>query len=219
MSAINADGMVTHPRVRPMRFMQIERGPLKKIEGIIVHQTDTVDEKGVFGNYRHPNAHGAHFLIGKDGTIWQTASLLQRTSHVGNLKPRCLFEMKCSPAELKPLQQALKKPDGPASHRLEMMKSVPARYPSNLDSVGIEIVGKATLPANRPVPAGLNGRLRDLFIGENAVYEPVTGAQQASLQWLIDFLRQSFHVPATEVHRHPDVSWKNRTEASTAQWK
>lgn len=219
MSDIDAAGLISHPRVQLRRFANIERGALARIEGIIVHQTDTADEGGVFGSYRHANANGAHFLIGKDGTIWQTASLLQRTSHVGPIKPRCLFEMRCAPAELGALKQAVAAFDTKTSNRLEMVKSVPLRYPSNQDSVGIEIVGKANLPPGKSVPAGASARQRENFIGDNAVYEPVTAAQQVSLQWLIDFLRQNFQIPAAEVHRHPDVSWKNPTEASTARWK
>lgn len=109
--------------------------------------------------------------------------------------------------------------DTKTSNRLEMVKSVPLRYPSNQDSVGIEIVGKASLPPGKPIPAGSSARQRENFIGDNAVYEPVTAAQQVALQWIIDFLRQNFHIPVAEVHRHPDVSWKNPTEASTARWK
>ncbi|MDA7417969.1 N-acetylmuramoyl-L-alanine amidase [Xenophilus arseniciresistens] len=215
MADIDASGMVAHPNVLPMRFTYIERGALAKIEGIIVHQTDSFDEKSVFASYRGPNAAGAHFLIGKNGTIWQTASLHQRTHHVGKLKPRCLAQMSCAPAELKTLRKA----SAEVSNRIEMTKSVPQRYPSNSDSVGIEIVGKASLPPNKPIPPGLSGDERLRFQGNHAVYEAVTPAQQVSLQWLIDFLRQNLHVPATEVHRHPDVSRKNPTEASSAQWK
>jgi len=215
MADIDAQGMVTHPNVQPMRFTYIERGALTGIEGIIVHQTDSSDEKSVFAKYQRTSAAGAHFLIGKNGTIWQTASLLYRTDHVGPLKPRCLAQMTCAPAELKTLRKATPK----MAHRIEMTKSVPLRYPSNSDSVGIEMVGKASLPPNKPMPPGLSDRDRNYFLGEHAVYEPVTPAQQLSLQWLVDFLRQHLHIPATEIHRHPDVSRKNPTEASTAQWK
>lgn len=44
MSDIDSAGLITHPRVRLRRFTNIERGALARIEGIIVHQTDTVDE-------------------------------------------------------------------------------------------------------------------------------------------------------------------------------
>lgn len=215
MADIDANGMVTHPNVQPMRFTYIERGPLTRIEGIIVHQTGSPDEKGVFAKYRQSGAAGAHFLIGKNGAIWQTASLHHRTNHVGRLKPRCVAEMACSPAQLTTLRSATPE----VSNRIEMTKSVPQRYPSNIDSVGIEIVGNARLPPGKSVPPGLSDRDRGFFLGEHAVYEPVTPAQQVSLQWLIDFLRQHLYIPTTEVHRHPDVSWKNPTEASTARWK
>ncbi|BFO57587.1 MULTISPECIES: hypothetical protein [Comamonadaceae] len=40
-----------------------------------------------------------------------------------------------------------------------------------------------------------------------------------SLQYLIDEITQTLTIPKTEIHRHPDVSHKNRTEAATAAWQ
>ena len=78
-------------------------------------------------------AAGAHFLIDKDGTIYQTARLTQKTWHVGRLQSRCVAELKCS---------APKKWDPSGTHKSESSKSWPARYPSNEDSIGIELVGR-----------------------------------------------------------------------------
>ncbi|MDA8519222.1 hypothetical protein [Acidovorax sp. NCPPB 4044] len=36
---------------------------------------------------------------------------------------------------------------------------------------------------------------------------------------VFDQLTQALAVPKAEIHRHPDVSYKNRTEASTAAWQ
>jgi N-acetyl-anhydromuramyl-L-alanine amidase AmpD len=88
-------------------------------------------------------------------------------------------------------------------HRREIRKSLPDRFPSNEDSIGIELVGEA-LPKNVPEV--------------NRMYESVTAAQNASLKWLVARLTASLNVPMTEIFRHPTVSFKNPTEASTAQW-
>ena len=48
--------------------------------------------------------------------------------------------------------------------------------------------------------------------------EPVTSKQNTSLQWLITELVFTLKVPMTEIFRHPDVSRKNPSEASTAKW-
>jgi N-acetyl-anhydromuramyl-L-alanine amidase AmpD len=114
------------------------------------------------------NANGAHFLIDKDGTIYQTASLFRQTWHVGKLRARCLAEHRCSATE----HQALRHFNPRTEHRMEMAKQVPERYPSNEDSIGIELVGA--------VVAG-NGQ----NTAEQGIYEAVSEQQNASLRWLI----------------------------------
>ena len=86
-----------------------------------------------------------------------------------------------------------------------MSKPVPQRYPSNEDSVGIEIVG-----------AVIAGRGQNL--AEQGVYEAVNAQQNASLHWLISELTSTFGIPMTEIFRHPVVSRKNPTEAESALW-
>jgi N-acetyl-anhydromuramyl-L-alanine amidase AmpD len=217
---IDAQGMVTgNVRITPRRMPAIERTPLKQILGIVVHQTDTIDERAVYNSYNSPKANGAHFLIAKDGMIYQTASLSSRTNHAGKLKARCIAEHKCTPAELIKHKKTPSKDLPAVMNKMEMLKTVPSPYPSNLDSIGIEIVGKASLPPGKKMPSGLTALKQDIFIRQNAVYEPVNGQQQLALQYLIDELTSTLHIPKSEIHRHPEVSRKNPTEASTATWK
>jgi N-acetyl-anhydromuramyl-L-alanine amidase AmpD len=197
---IDKDGMVIDPKVVPMRSTNIERGPMTDVHGIIVHQTDAPTAQSTFNSYQKPDATGAHFLIDKDGTIYQTASLYEKTWHVGPLKARCLAEHSCSATDI----SALKTFNPKAENRREMVKSVPQRYPSNSDAIGIELVGAShpRYPGDKTPP-----------------YESVTPQQQESLKWLVKSLGTTLSVPMTEVFRHPEVSRKNTTEASTADWK
>jgi N-acetyl-anhydromuramyl-L-alanine amidase AmpD len=215
MLEIDKDGMViNNARILPKRTSAIERAPMAVVKGIIVHQTGSSTEQAVFNSYMQPGANGAHFLISKQGTIYQTASLYRRTNHVGNVRARCLAEHSCSAAEIKQYAKS-----GPkATNRLEMVKSVPARYPSNQDSIGIEIVGIASLPPEKKMPANLTPQKQQEFINNNAVYEAVNGPQQSALSYLIEELKNSLQVPGTEIHRHPAVSYKNATEAASATW-
>jgi N-acetyl-anhydromuramyl-L-alanine amidase AmpD len=216
MLTIDTHGMVAgDARVMAHRIRSIERQKMARILGIVVHQSGSADEQSVFSSYKRANANGAHFLISKMGGIYQTASLLFRTHHVGKIKARCLAEHRCSPAEIITYGTAR----AGAINKAEMLKTVPVRYPSNQDSIGIEIVGAASLPAGKTMPPGLTVDQKALFIGENAVYEKVNAAQQTALQYLIDELAATLHVPKNEIHRHPDVSSKNKTEAATAIWK
>lgn len=219
MLKIDAQGMVVDAKVKPKRFAQIERQPLTEVRGIIVHQTGAGRAESAFNSYATANANGAHFLIEKDGTIYQTASVQNRTNHVGPLRARCLAEYACKPAEFNKSKTFPQSGLVQRMHKIEMQKSVPARYPSNVDSIGIEIVGKPELPPGKTAPANATPKQKEMFFNQNAVYEAVTSAQNLSLQWLVGELAQTLEVPKSEVFRHPEVSRKSPTEASTANWQ
>lgn len=201
MLHLDSQGYVLNARVQRTPRPLIEHGALQRISGIIVHQTGGASGASSLSSYTMQNANGAHFLIDKDGTIYQTASLFRQTWHVGKLRSRCLAEHRCSPTEL----QALRHFSPRAEHRMEMAKHVPQRYPSNEDSVGIEIVS-AVVAGRGQNPA------------EQGVYETVNAQQNASLHWLITELTSIFRIPMTEIFRHPIVSRKNPTEAESALW-
>jgi N-acetyl-anhydromuramyl-L-alanine amidase AmpD len=197
---------------------------MPKVRGIIVHQTDTETSDQVMrtiwttknpaGSVLRPN--GAHFLIDKDGTIYQTALLNQQTSHVEPIQARCLIRMTCTEAELPDLQKWRDKSwkDGNAmrTHHHEKIKPHPIRYPSNVDSIGIECVGKA-------YARDKDGKLlpNQNVSSDKKTYDPLSDEQKESLRWLILALGQTLKVPMAEVFRHPVVGFKNKTEAISAQ--
>ena len=193
MLALDKDGMVQDPRVRAARQATIERGDMAKVNGIIVHQTGGSTAASSLSSYKNAGASGAHFLIDRDGTVYQTASMYKKSWHVGKLKARCLVEQRCTPVEL----TALKKFNPTAENSQEKAKQVPDRYPSNDDSVGIELVGKVLA---------------------NGVYDAVTADQNTSLRWLVAEVQTTLGVAVTEVFRHPEVSRKNPSEAQSAKW-
>jgi N-acetyl-anhydromuramyl-L-alanine amidase AmpD len=201
MLHVDNQGYVINARIMRNPHPLIERGVLQRIRGVIVHQTGGTSSASSLNSYAKQNANGAHFLIDKDGTIYQTASLFRQTWHVGRLRARCVAEYRCSAIEL----QKLKRFSPKNEHQMEMAKEVPQRYPSNEDSVGIEIVGAVI------VGKGQNA-------AEQGVYEAVNELQNASLRWLIAEITSTFGVPMTEVFRHPVVSRKNPTEAQSASW-
>lgn len=198
MLSIDDKGVISDPKILNSISPHIEHAPMPVVQGIIVHQTNSPTAKSTLNGYVNPKANGAHFLIDKDGTIYQTASVTRKTYHVGRLRSRCLAEMTCEPAELKLAQKW--NPKG--ENIREQAKNVPNRFPSNDDSIGIEIVGQA-------FPEKGSNKL---------VYESVTPEQNQSLKWLIGELREALKVPLTEIFRHPVVSHKTDSEAETASW-
>ncbi|WP_206999791.1 peptidoglycan recognition protein family protein [Trinickia mobilis] len=198
MLFISKNGHVDAERIIVKVFPAIERASMNVVNGIVVHQTDSYKLDSVFNSYKDKGANGAHFLIDKNGEIYQTASLFRRTNHVGRMQSRCIVTKKCTPAELKAAIGASKSPVALTKH--EMKKSFPDRFPSNEDSIGIELVGKAIGPEKQEV------------------YEAVTDQQNASLKWLIGELVDTLNVSIREVYRHPEIGRKNLTEAGTAKW-
>lgn len=202
MLIIDGQGVITDGQIRNAIAPSIEHGPMTSVQGIIVHQTGGATAQSALDSYRRSSANGAHFLIDKDGTIYQTASVYRQTWHIGKLKSRCMMESRCSPAE----RELNARFNPTAENRRENRKSVPDRFPSNQDSIGIELVGEA-LPRDASVPDA------------KKAFEPVTEEQKRSLKWLVQELSVSLNISTTEVFRHPTVSRKNPTEASTAQWQ
>jgi hypothetical protein len=49
--------------------------------------------------------------------------------------------------------------------------------------------------------------------------EAVSPLQNASLQWLIGELYHHFSLTSSDVYRHPEVSYKNPDQASSAVWR
>ncbi|RQP31006.1 peptidoglycan recognition protein family protein [Burkholderia ubonensis] len=204
MLFISKQGHVDAERIQVKIFSEIERSPMSKVNGIVVHQTDSPTAESTFNSYRKKGANGAHFLIDKDGTIYQTASLLKRTNHVGKLKSRCIITHECPAAELKIASGMEHKYTKLSSH--EHKKTWPNRYPSNNDSIGIELVGEAH-------DKDISGTNR-----KEKVYESVTEQQNSSLQWLIKELTETLYISSQEIYRHPQLSYKTPTEAATAKW-
>ncbi|MGO4394636.1 N-acetylmuramoyl-L-alanine amidase [Variovorax sp. M-6] len=206
---IDRGGIVDAERIKIKIFPLIERGKLGAVNGIVVHQTGGGNSDGTFSSYSKKSVsgeppNGAHFLIDKDGTIYQTASLFRVTNHVGFLQSRCVLTKKCTPTELQSAL-ALEKTKGNraralAVHAAEKVKRFPDRYPSNSDAIGIELVGEA--PGERG---------KEVFV-------TVTDQQTRSLQWLMKELMETYNVSMQETYRHPDIARKNVTEAKTAKW-
>lgn len=204
MLYIDKEGYIDAERIILKTFKNIERGQMDAVNGIVVHQTDSTTANSTFNSYQTKGANGAHFLIDKDGTIYQTASLLKVTWHVGRMQSRCFLTKKCEPTEFKKMFELEKAGRNGDINRLEKKKNFPDRFPNNTDSIGIEIVGKA----------------KDEYIDNKKVeiYENVTELQNKSLKWLLNELTSTLKVSMSEIYRHPDIGRKNPTEASTAKW-
>ena len=199
MSTLDNDGMLIDDKISLKRYTSIEHGNLTRVSAVVVHQTDAPTAQHTFNAY-NSGGNGAHFLIGKNGQIYQTASTLKRCYHVGRLiKSKCLTLDKnsCDSAAMATILAKSWSNQIKALDAHERQKAYPYRYPVNSDALGIEIVGKHV---------------------NDTQYEAVTPAQNEALQWLLTELYFHFTLTKTDVYRHPEVSYKNPGEAKGANW-
>jgi len=203
------DGMVgLNPKILPKRMPYIERGLMFAIHGIISHQTNTATGQQVFGSYSNKNAggpgkppNGAHFLIDEDASIYQTASILFCTNHVGPILPRCLSKYRaagngCSAQDL----AAYKTMNKTQQSYWEKAKPLGQHFPSNDDSIGIEVVGL-------PHPYMPNPKEWE--------YESPSQPQLKALDWLVTQLLDTFRAYGhnfIEIFAHSEIAAKSRRE-------
>lgn len=197
------NGLLKDPKIQQRLFPGIEKGPLGKVNALVIHQTGAPTAQHTFNSYQN-GGHGAHFLIDKMGKIYQTAKLNKKAHHVGKIKSKCYETKSCTKAQLQAATQILFKKGQKYStrvtnlHNSEKLKPYPDRYPLNSDSIGIEIVGN--------------------YNNKTKLYESVGPLQNQSLQWLIGELFTLFSITKADVYRHPEISYKMPTEAGTATW-
>lgn len=173
---------------------------LQSVNGIILHQTNSRSAFPTLLAYYWRSV-GAHFLIAPGGMIYQTARIDRVCHHVGVIRSLCQDTVTCSPDTTKKLKAIWAGPGTTdekrlAVHQLEMKKPADLRYPSNLDSIGIEVVG----------------------VSEKRVYSPPTAAQNAASVWLVSALLSHLDLKRTAIYRHPVVSFKLATEAAQVEY-
>jgi len=195
------DGKLISPRIIDKVTGKIEHGALAAVHAIVLHQTGSSTAASSLSSYNQ-GKNGAHFLIDKDGTIYQTARIDRMCWHVGKIRSRCYALKSCDKAELKDINAILYKKGDSYVVRVtklsdyESEKSYPDRFPTNADSLGIELVGA--------------------LVRGGKGYEAVTEAQNSSLSWILSTLESTLKLTASDIYTHPQVSYKNATEAATA---
>lgn len=189
-SRLDRDGMLTDPAIRNERVTTLEHGTLASPEAIVMHRTESSTAQGTLDGYKAGQPAGAHFLIDKDGTIYQTASLDHQTWHVGKIRSRGAEEGTLSETDKAWHDRTGFKPTAINTH--ENANPYPVRYPNNSDSIGIEVVGaydKATQTWDRPTPE-----------------------QTASINKLVGLLQQQYGLDDHDIYKHDTISYKTQGE-------
>jgi N-acetyl-anhydromuramyl-L-alanine amidase AmpD len=179
---IEGAGLVHNPVVA------LERGELDGPHAIVLHRTVSSTASSTIAAFER--GVGTHFVIDKDGTIYQTASLNKKTAHVGPIRSRCFEENTCSPAEAAEISRYGVK----QGHNHEKSKRYPERYPMNEDSVGIEVVA--------------------MYHQETAQWDAPTPAQKESISRLVGLLKSNYSMTDADVYEHDKISRKTAGEGA-----
>lgn len=187
---VDARGYIQNADIVHQPITALEKGTIDGPRAVILHRTDSTTTAGTLLSFQR--GVGTHFLVGKDGTIHQTASLLKKTHHVGKIRSRCQDEASCPADEIRMLSGWGFAPSRIHDH--EKRKPYPVRYPMNEDSVGIETVA--------------------LFHRSTQVWDAPTPEQAAAIDRLIDILKREYTLSDSDIHEHDRISYKTPGEGA-----
>ncbi|MBL1262047.1 MAG: N-acetylmuramoyl-L-alanine amidase [Thiotrichaceae bacterium] len=195
------DGEIVDKTVDIKTDTSIEHGSINKITSIVLHRTDSSNAGSTLQAYANGKKSGAHFLIDKSGKIYQTADMRKICWHIGILLPRCQIEKNCNPKELKTITALIHEKGFSFGRRArnlsphEAGKKYPLRYPSNSDSLGIEVVGK--------------------FWPSKKSFDKPTQQQLKSLKWLVEIIAKEYKLNIkTNVYAHGAIARKEVPEGT-----
>ena len=185
----------------------IEHGALPKVNAVVLHRTAASTAQSTLNAWKTKKS-GAHFLIDKGGKIYQTARLNKVCWHMGVVLSRCTLENSCSKKDGEIINNILSGPGGYGQKvrkvlAREKKKNYPDRYPMNIDSIGIELVG-----------AYLGGK------SDNGFFEALRKAQASKFLWLISALIETYDLSfKNDIYAHGSVAVKKKNEGVTAlEW-
>ncbi|MGQ4583910.1 N-acetylmuramoyl-L-alanine amidase [Lysobacter sp. F60174L2] len=170
----------------------LEHGRLQGPHAIVLHRTVSSTARNSLNAFAR--GIGTHFLIDKDGTIYQTASLLQKTYHVGPIRSRCFEEGTCDAAEQAAVESLERRQGYRDVHNREKVKPYPDRFPMNEGSVGIEVVAMYTEATRQ--------------------WDPPTPEQSESITLLARILKTQYSLTDADIYEHDRISRKTAGEGA-----
>ncbi|EDP9826591.1 N-acetylmuramoyl-L-alanine amidase, partial [Salmonella enterica subsp. enterica] len=184
---VDSEGYIQNAEITKKTVKELEHGEMDKINAIILHRTESSSEP--FDSFKRKKE-GTHFVVAKNGTLYQSASLFEWTPHIGKIRSRCQEEKTWSDEERKKIQSFGWNPKRLYEYELE--KEYPVRYPYNKDSVGIEVVA-------------------DYVSGS---WENPTAEQMKSINKLIDILMNIYELQKKDIYEHDKISYKTAGEGA-----
>ncbi|MCL9670321.1 hypothetical protein [Citrobacter sp. MNAZ 1397] len=95
---VDPEGYIQNAEITKKTVKELEHGEMDKINAIILHRTKSSSEP--FDSFK-TKKEGTHFVVAKNGTLYQSASLFEWTPHIGKIRSRCQEEKTWSNEEKK----------------------------------------------------------------------------------------------------------------------
>lgn len=203
---ISSDGVIKHAKIVTKIFKNLEHGALAKVNALVIHRTAAKTTKSTLISWQK-SQFGTHFLICTTGKIFQTAHTNKQCWHLGSLRSRCRTEKICEERDSEIIKNILLDGSDSWESRFRILryherkKSYPERYPTNGDSIGIEIVG-----------AYLGGK------GDDGIFEPLNLQQKVSFFWLVKELIEKYGLSSVrDIYAHGHIARKKPSEGAGAR--
>ena len=194
---VGENGYVQNAGFTHKPIAALEKGAINGPKAIVLHRTEGTSVQSALDSAE--TGIGTHFYVDKDGTVYQTASLLKRTYHVGKIKSRCMAEGTCPAGETKRIAEWGWNPT--KVYNNEKAKEYPTRYPMNEDCVGIETVSRCVKncgPKDKDTPE----------------WEPPTAEQKESISTIIRILKKAYSLADDDIYEHDIISYKTAGEGA-----
>lgn len=194
---VGENGYVQNAGFTIQPIAALEKGTMVGPKAIVLHRTEGASVQSALDSAN--TGVGTHFYVDKDGTVYQTASLLKRTYHVGKIKSRCMADGTCPADETKLIKGWGWSPTKVYNH--EKVKAYPDRYPMNADSVGIETVSRCVKncgPNDKGTPE----------------WEAPTAEQKASIATIVGILKKEYGLDNADIYEHDIISYKTEGEGA-----
>ncbi|MFD0739528.1 N-acetylmuramoyl-L-alanine amidase [Lysobacter koreensis] len=176
---------------------ELEKGSMTGPKAIVLHRTSGDSVESALASAKR--GEGTHFYVDKDGTVYQAASLLKKTHHVGRIKSKCFADGSCPADEMRLIRSWGFAPGRIYSH--EKAKAYPARYPMNEDSVGIETVASCLTNCQPNEP-------------DNVTWDAPTPEQSAAISTVVGILKRHYGLGDADIYEHDKVSYKKGGEGA-----
>lgn len=195
------DGWVIDNKIHKEHRPAIEKSSIGSVKALVLHRTGSGTAQSVLNAWK-TKPEGTHFLISETGKIYQTASLIKQCWHAGKLYSRCRTTSSCEKEDALAIEALLHKKNTNWGRKFtlvtrhELKKEYPDRFPHNMDSIGIEIVGSIS--------------------NIKEVYEIPNTLQLNSLFWLVDELISLYELSIKDIYAHGKIAHKDKNKSEGA---